>query len=256
MPPLANVGSFESDRVTTNLNDLTIEDSPQASKRARSPVEDEYTGAERNNGLLAPSKRPRFIPHKSDVEIPDNEPIQNGNFAKANGREHIADGQKNFNKFVNGSRKRALSEDFDMGDAHTNKKIQIDLLQKKPHGSFGLFSDDEATEDDEVTGKVRQGGDNNSLDKIVGLVEKPIRLTFFQKLDAAMKQRELEIEAEQKAKLEAERTKVIYNSSIIYFTLFFSLFWHLQQGESCFGGLRFLHILQLAFLVSRDYGAI
>ena len=123
-----------------------------------------------------------------------------------------------------------------MEDTHEDKRAHtMKPHHRTPPSSFGLFSEDEETEDDEQTQRVREWerqrvskvGTSGALsaDQLVVpeshpeidfgheiVANDPLepqqprpKLTWLQKLDATMKEREAELAAQ-----EAENTKVIY----------------------------------------------
>ncbi|KAF8424433.1 hypothetical protein BGX38DRAFT_524834 [Terfezia claveryi] len=138
-------------------------------KRAHSP-EVEQIEAE-TDGVA--SKRARFLIDKQSVA---EDISANGNYKKA----YFEDSVQEY------SRKRT----------------------RTPRSSFGLFSDDEETEDDEQTERVQEWERQRASKAMEAQLEPQQalpKLTWLQKLDAAMKQREAELAAQ-----EAENAKVIY----------------------------------------------
>jgi len=120
-------------------------------KRAHSP---EVEGIQADTKGLV-SKRARFLIGKQGAA---DDVIVNGNYKKAyveDDVEHLHKSQahKGPEQY---SHKRTRSDD-EMEDSHQDKRTHV----KKPHhrtppSSFGLFSEDEETEDDEQTERARQ----------------------------------------------------------------------------------------------------
>lgn len=125
------------------------------------------------------SKRARFLIDKQGVA---GDVIANGNYKKTS----IEDGV----------------EDIRTNQAHQGPEEHSRKRTRTPPSSFGLFSEDEETEDDEQTQRVREWERQR-----VSKQPRP-KLTWLQKLDATMKEREAELAAQEAENTKAEAEKV------------------------------------------------
>lgn len=128
-------------------------DNPAAgqNKRAQSPDVDEIQAG--TNGVA--SKRARFLINKQGAA---EDTTANGNYKKAYVEDGVEDLRQNLAQEgpEEYPRKRTRSGDA-IDDAHVDKRAHTGKLHSRtPPSSFGLFSDDEATEDDEQTERVKE----------------------------------------------------------------------------------------------------
>ncbi|RPB19235.1 hypothetical protein L211DRAFT_643887 [Terfezia boudieri ATCC MYA-4762] len=176
----------------------SVDEAPVTSqnKRAHSP---EVEQIEADTDGVA-SKRARFLIDKQGVA---EDIIVNGNYKKA----YFEDSVQEY------SRKRTRSDDNEKEDIHEEIAQTRKLHQRTPRSSFGLFSDEEETEDDEQTERVKEWERQRATKVTEPQPEPqqaPPKLTWLQKLDAAMKQREVELAAQ-----EAENAKAFSGVCLI-----------------------------------------